>query len=63
MRLIVQFVLPALILIFLIYVVAGRHKRTDSLDATPAISNSTFVLFLVIGSGFTVALLFGLAQL
>ena len=63
MRYFVQFVLPTLILIFLIYVVAGRRKRADNIDETPAISNTTFVLLLVIGSGFTVALLFGLAQL
>jgi len=63
MRYFVQFVLPALILIFLIYVVAGRRKRAGNLDESPAISNTTFVLLLVIGSGFTVALLFGLAQL
>ena len=63
MRYFVQFVIPALIFIGLVYVV-GR-KRGSALSDTdqPIMSNSTFVLCLVVGAGFTVALLFGIAQL
>lgn len=63
MRYFVAFVLPALIFIALIYLVAWRPKRVENVEQPTAVSNTTFVLLLVIGSGFTVALLFGLAQL
>ncbi len=67
MRYFVQFVIPALIFLSLVYVVGhkrGGHSRDDSNTSdNPIMSNSTFVLCLVVGSGFTVALLFGIAQL
>ncbi len=68
MRYFVQFVIPALIFVTLVYVVgrkrglqqAGKGAREDE---GHFMSNGTFVLCLVVGAAFTVALLFGVAQL
>ena len=62
MRYLVQLLLPALILIGVIYAVARSRKRhppaersqRDELLSTPSV-----LLVLVIGAAFTVALLFG----
>lgn len=62
MRYLVQLLLPALILIGVIYAVARSRKKRppnagsqgDELFSTPS-----FVLVLVVGAAFTVALLFG----
>ncbi len=63
MRYFVQFVIPALIFVSLIYLV-GRHRgQVERESPGPVVSNSTFVLCLVVGATFTVALLFGLAEL
>ncbi|MEM7216716.1 MAG: hypothetical protein AAF515_00025 [Pseudomonadota bacterium] len=62
MRHFVQFVVPTLIFLFLLYAVS-RRRRAGADDGDSPISNTTFLLSLVIGAGFTVALLFGLAQL
>lgn len=67
MRYVVQFVIPALIFIALVYMVGRRrglnHSSASEGSEAPIMSNTTFVLAIVVGATFTVALLFGLAQL
>jgi len=62
MRYIIQFVIPACLFLLLLYLVAQK-KRAVANGEQPIIGNTTFVLLLVIGSGLTVGLLFGIAAL
>lgn len=62
MRYIVQFVIPACLFLLLLYVVARKKRAVNDADE-PIIGNTTFVLLLVIGSGLTVGLLFGISAL
>ena len=65
MRYFIQFVIPAIIFMALVYVVGRRRSLSQGErdgDA-PFMSNTSFVLALVVGAAFTVALLFGIAQL
>ena len=63
MRYFIQFVIPAIIFVSLVYMVGRRRGLSQADGEAPILSNTTFVLVLVIGATFTVALLFGLAQL
>lgn len=65
MRYFVQFVIPALIFVSLVYIVGRKRglNQAGKEDEADIMSNSTFVLCLVVGAAFTVALLFGIAQL
>ncbi len=65
MRYFIQFVIPAIIFIGLVYMVGRRRGLNQGQrdGEAPIMSNTTFVLALVVGSAFTVALLFGVAQL
>lgn len=62
MRYLVQLLLPALILIGVIYAVArSRKKRPPNAGSQgeELLSTPSFLLVLVVGAAFTVALLFG----
>ena len=62
MRYIVQFVIPACLFLLLLYLVARKKRAVNAADE-PIIGNTTFLLLLVIGSGLTVGLLFGISAL
>ena len=62
MRYLVQLLIPALLLIGVIYAVVHSRKRGPSKTGAGAdalLSTPGFVLVLVVGAAFTVALLFG----
>ncbi len=62
MRYLVQLLLPALILIGVIYAVSRSRKRHSSDERSKRdelLSTPSFLLVLVVGAAFTVALLFG----
>lgn len=59
MRYLVQLLIPALILIGVIYAVARSRKQGPSQTGDALLSTPGFVLVLVVGAAFTVALLFG----
>jgi len=65
LRYFIQFVIPAIIFMALVYMVGRRRglSHGERGDEAPIMSNTGFVLALVVGSAFTVALLFGIAQL
>jgi len=64
MRHMLSIVIPTLIFIALVYVVGRKRGAAGHDKDNPQImSNTTFVLCLVVGAGFTVALLFGISQL
>jgi len=64
MRYFIQFVIPAIIFMALVYVVGRRRglSQAEREGDAPFMSNTSFVLALVVGAAFTVALLFGIAQ-
>lgn len=62
MRYVLQFVIPACVFLVLIYLVA-RKKRTPSDAERPIVNSTTFILCLVIASGLTVGLLYGISAL
>jgi len=65
MRYLIQFVIPAIIFMALVYLVGRRRGLSQGQrdGEAPIMSNTSFVLVLVVGSTLTVALLFGIAQL
>lgn len=65
MRYFVQFVIPAIIFMALVYFIGRRRGQTDRDRGgdTPIVSNTTFVLCLVVGATVAVASLFALAEL
>ena len=65
MRYFVQFVIPAIIFMGLVYMVGRRRGLSQNQHdgEAPIMSNTSFVLALVVGAPFTVALLFGISEL
>ena len=59
MRILVQLLIPALILLGVIYAVTRKKQSAPKGDENEILSTQTFLLILVIGSVFTVAVLFG----
>lgn len=55
MRYLIQFLIPALIFLGVVYIVTKRRRQTQGEDDD---SNSTFLVILVVGAVVAVALLF-----
>ncbi len=66
MRYLVQLLIPALILLGVIWVIARSRRgatRSQSGEGSEILSTPAFLLILVIGAAFTVALLFAMGAL